>query len=195
MKTFFILPIFNKEDLLNNVLQGIVDSVTGDFKVVTILDGCTDKSESILLQFIENNNFKDKFDILYMNDVHEITCLNYALSHIKLMGPSPEDLIITVQDDVILQEKNLDNYLFSVWETIPDLGYLSLRLGCSLDSKNETLIESNFVESEYGHWKQIGRTDFQVLNQYDFELYEYAKTITFNRIVKVIKKNGTQKNR
>lgn len=174
MKTYFILPIFNKEDLIKDVLQGIVDSVAGEYKVVVVLDGCTDKSESILLEFIENNNLKEKFDILFMNDVHEITCLNYALTHIKLESPDPNDLIITVQDDVIIQEKNLDTYLFGVWDQIKDLGYLSLRLGCSVHSLNGTLNESNFVESEFGHWKQIGRNDYQLLEQYSFEETEVA---------------------
>jgi len=174
MKTYFILPIFNKEDLIHDVLEGIVNSVSGEYKVITILDGCIDKSESILLEFIDKNNLKDKFDILLMHDVHEITCLNYGLTHIKLLRPEPEDIVITVQDDVVIQEKNLDTYLFSVWNTIPELGYLSLRLGCDINSNNQTILESNFVESEFGHWKQIGRTDFQILNHYDFEETEVA---------------------
>jgi len=174
MKTYFILPIFNKEELIENVLEGITNSISGDYKVITILDGCTDQSESILYNFLYMNKLKDKFDILFMNDVHEITCLNYALAHIKLQDPDPEDLIITVQDDVIIQEKNLDIYLHNVWNHITDLGYLSLRLGCDLNSSNDTLIESNFVESEFGHWKQIGRKDFQMLNHYDFEETEIA---------------------
>ena len=51
-KAHYIITIHNKQDLIRNVLDGIVNSTKdSDYKVniVCVLDGCTDNSESIIL--------------------------------------------------------------------------------------------------------------------------------------------------
>lgn len=165
MKSFFILPIHNKEKLLSRVLQGIVSSVNHNYHVITILDGCTDSSKDILFNFINENKLNNHFSVSYMDDVHEITCLNHGLTKIRLMNPDSNDLVFTVQDDVILEEQNIDNkfnYLFSQEQK---LGYVSMRLGCDIVFLKDTIGEKNYVESEYGHWKQLNFNHFYCANQ------------------------------
>lgn len=113
MKSYIILPIYNREDILEDVLNGILNSFEGDTKIICILDGCTDSSEDILNNFISKN--KIDAGVHYMNDVHEITCLNYGLMQIKLMNPAENDLVFTVQDDVILEEKSIDKLFETLW--------------------------------------------------------------------------------
>jgi hypothetical protein len=165
MKSFFILPIHNKQELITQVLEGIVNSCEGDYHVVAILDGCKDLSKEKLLDFVTKNNLEKKFTISFMDDVHEITCLNHGLTKIRLMNPDPDDLIFTVQDDVILQEPSIDkkfNYLFTQEQ---NLGYVSMRLGCEIVNLQYTIGERNYVESEYGHWKQLGLNHFYCSSQ------------------------------
>jgi glycosyltransferase involved in cell wall biosynthesis len=165
MAAFFILPIHNKENLLEQVLNGIISSCHDNYHVIAILDGCTDNSKQILQDFIEKNKLSSRFTVSFMDDVHEITCLNHGLTKIRLMNPDPNDLIFTIQDDVILQESNIDkkfNYLFSQEK---NLGYVSMRLGCDIVDLNTTIGEKNYIESEYGHWKQLGLNNFYCATQ------------------------------
>ena len=170
MKSYFILPIHNKEDLLKRVLTGIVESCLGDFHVIALLDGCVDNSERALVDFINTNNISQKFTTLTMPDVHEITCLNYGLTKIRLMSPAPDDLVFTVQDDVVLQESCIDDKFRSLLAQHPNMGYVSMRLGCDLTYEFTTgmIGEQNLVESEFGHWKPLGWTHYTVVNHGDF---------------------------
>ena len=160
MKSYFILPIHNKEDLIVDAIKGIVASCVNEFHVVCVIDGCSDSSEEIVRHFISQNKLKDKFTILKMNDVHEITCLNYGLTQVKLMNPSDDDLIFTVQDVVIIQESEIDSKFANLFETYNDLGYVSMRLGSTIVNMGDTIGESNYVESVFGHWTQLGLNHF-----------------------------------
>ena len=158
LKSFFILPIHNKECLILDVLNGIKTSHSNYTKpvLICILDGCVDDSERIVRNFKED--FKDvlDLDILYQEDVHEITCLNVGLKHIKDNYPvGPNDLIFMVQDDVILEEPSIDLLFEKLFEENDNLGYVSMRLGVSLCVSNEEIQEFGFIESEFGHWDQM----------------------------------------
>ena len=170
MKSYFILPVHNKEDLLDRVLDGIVNSCQDDFHIVSLVDGCTDNSEHVINDFISNYKLEKKFTILKMPDVHEITCLNFGLTKIRLMNPGPDDLVFTVQDDVVLQELNIDKKFHTLFSNETNLGYVSMRLGCDLlYIANEGMIgERNLIESEFGHWKPLGWTHYTIVNHGDF---------------------------
>jgi len=175
LKSYFILPIHNKEALLENVLQGIVDSVSGDYKIIAILDGCTDKSEKILTRFIKQKKIQDKVKVLHLPDVHEITCLNHGLTQVKMDHPNDDDLVFTVQDDVILMEPNIDGLFRNLFNQIPNLGYVSMRLGAQLAYNGvDEITDDNWVESEFGHWKQLGWTHFKEAKHYEFHVTQLA---------------------
>jgi hypothetical protein len=153
--------VHNKGYLLKEVLLGIVNSCSQDYHVIVILDGCADNSEEELHSFVALHNLNPKFTILKMNDVHEITCLNYGLTQVKLMQADPEDLVFTVQDDVILQEQDIDGKFNFLFNSYPNLGYVSMRLGSDLIYFADGQIgETNYVESEFGHWKQLNNPNY-----------------------------------
>lgn len=170
MQSYFILPIHNKQDLLLDVLTGIVNSCSHDFHIIAIVDGCNDNSEAVLRDFIASYKIHKSSTVVIMPDVHEVTSLNYGLTKLRLMDLNANDLVFTVQDDVILQENNIDtkfDYLFSQEQ---NLGYVSMRLGCDLvfDHNNKIICETNLVESEFGHWKPLGLTHYQALPHNSF---------------------------
>lgn len=154
MKTFFVVPVFNKENLIEKVCNGILSSVSkgSDHTVVFVIDGCTDNSESILKK-IKNENVI----LIHTDDVHEIRSLNAGLNFIKNnLNPQKNDIVFTVQDDVIIQDDNIDLKFGKLFNRFPELGYVSWRLGCNLQSYGDTIHEYNFVESEFGHWSFHG---------------------------------------
>lgn len=159
MTAYFITPVHNKENLIEQVIDGIYRSVSEQmpYEIIFIIDGCTDGTEAILKKYIAENSLEDDVTLLYQNDVHEITSLNTGLEYIRdNCNPTPEDLVFTVQDDVILKEDNIDLIFKNLFEAYTDLGYISCRLGCNLHSSGSSISEYNFVESEFGHWKKLG---------------------------------------
>lgn len=168
MKSYFILPVHNKENLIEQVLEGIVSSCSGDYHIVCILDGCTDKSDQIVNAFVSTRNIHDKFTLLQMNDVHEITCLNYGLTQVKLFNPNDDDLIFTVQDDVVILEDNVDGKFADLFRMNTNLGYVSMRLGSRIVYMNDSIGETEYVESEFGHWKQLGLSHYYMVQHGEF---------------------------
>ena len=164
MKSFYIVPVYNKEFLIKDVLQGIVDNTSGDYKIITIIDGCTDNSEQVILDYVDRNKLQENILVKHQDNVHEILCLNYGLNQVKLSNPNDNDLIFTVQDDVILKEPNIDILFNNLFNTYDNLGYVSMRLGLDLKVVNNQLIEFNFVESEFGHWNQLNLHHYKKLN-------------------------------
>ena len=53
----YIVPIFNKEDVLPLTLEGIENCSSSDSKIILVVDGCTDRSEQIVDEFIKK--YKD----------------------------------------------------------------------------------------------------------------------------------------
>lgn len=168
MKSYFILPIHNKGYLIKNVLSGIVESCSGNYHVIALIDGCTDDTEEQLTNFITERQLKN-FTILKMDNVHEITCLNHGLTQVKMMNADPDDLVFTVQDDVILQEKNIDIKFKELFDFHTNLGYVSMRIGSELVySADGHINEKNYIESEFGHWKQLNLSHFTVATHNQF---------------------------
>ena len=46
-----IIPLYNKENFIENTIQSVLDQTFQDFEIIVINDGSTDKSEEKLLQF------------------------------------------------------------------------------------------------------------------------------------------------
>jgi len=101
--------------------------------------------------------------------------LNIGLSYIKdNCNPAPNDLIFTVQDDVILQEDDIDIRFKELFEEYNDLGYVSMRLGSKLSKAGNNLNESALIESEFGHWTQLGLNHFTKVNHMELMETEIA---------------------
>jgi hypothetical protein len=175
--SYYILPVHNKEELIENVLKGIETSHSNKTEptVICILDGCYDKTEEKVLAFKENYKYKNNFHILRMNDVHEIECLNTGLEFIeKNFSPKDEDLIFSIQDDVILDEPDIDLKFDTLFNDNTNLGYISMRLGVDVYTSGGDLKEENYKESEFGHWNQLQWNFHEVVKHNEFKVSEIA---------------------
>lgn len=98
--------------------MGVASCCSSESTIYTVLDGCTDNSEGIVDEFINNHSIK--VVKLKTPDVHEIKSINEALKHIN------EGYTICLQDDVILQEPDLEEKIISLYEQEgPNLGVVS----------------------------------------------------------------------
>lgn len=92
-----ILTVHNKDFLLQRVLDSIVKNTTGNYELIIVLDGCTDKSLEIVEKFI-NKNKSVRIKVLETPDVFETKANNVGLK--EACG----DYVIIVQDDIIINE-------------------------------------------------------------------------------------------
>ena len=114
----YIITIHNKESILEKTLLGVDACCSKDSVIYPVLDGCTDKSEEIVNNFVKKT--KRTVIIIKTPDVHEIKSINAALRQIK------EGFTICLQDDVILQEPDLEEKIKKLYqEEGPQLGVVS----------------------------------------------------------------------
>ncbi|MBB4803018.1 glycosyltransferase involved in cell wall biosynthesis [Flavobacterium nitrogenifigens] len=52
-----IIPLFNKENFIQNTIQSILDQTFQDYEIIIVNDGSTDKSEEKILQFKDSRIF------------------------------------------------------------------------------------------------------------------------------------------
>lgn len=91
------LTIHNKGFLLPQVLHAIKQNTVGTYEIVFVLDGCTDNSEELVLQWCKVNP-QIKSTVLYAPNVYETPANNMAA---KI---SSGKYILIVQDDCIVNE-------------------------------------------------------------------------------------------
>jgi GT2 family glycosyltransferase len=173
---YYIVTIHNKEHLIHRVLNGILFSTknsTSAIQIICVLDGCTDNSETIIDDFASHLSGNYHLHKLYENDVHELLSLNTALRYIDTLESDGEDIIFFLQDDVILEEENLGQLIQYLYDQNEKLGYISFRCGLFTDiDANGILYEHSFLESEYGHWKQLNLTHFVEVENKQFGICE-----------------------
>ena len=92
-----VLTIHNKEFLVDRVLRSILTLTTGDYELVIVFDGCSDKSEEKSLRILKQ--FPSlKYKIIHTPDVHETKANNAG------MRICTGDYLVIVQDDMIVNE-------------------------------------------------------------------------------------------
>jgi len=91
-----ILTIHNKEWLVQQVLDGIVKNTRGDYELIIVLDGCTDKSFNAVEDYFYGKNCN--VTIATTPDVYETKANNVGLKSAK------GEYVIIVQDDMIIKE-------------------------------------------------------------------------------------------
>ena len=90
-----VLTVFNKEDMVGEVIDSIFEKTTGEYNLYIVLDGCTDNSESIVKEKV---NGRENCHIIYEDNVFETKANNSGIR----AGESP--YIIIVQDDMVILE-------------------------------------------------------------------------------------------
>jgi glycosyltransferase involved in cell wall biosynthesis len=147
MKIDYIVTIHNSGDILPRVLQGIINAKQNPGAILCMVDGCTDNCGAIVTGFAHEYSGYDIRRIDLPN-VYEIRAINAGLAEIA--AAEIPDYIVTVQDDVILQEPNLETIIPKLYYQFPRLGYLTFRAAMNLETITESpwLKEIDVVESE-----------------------------------------------
>jgi len=150
----YIITIHNKEKLIKQVLEAIENLASENSIIYPVLDGCTDNSENITLEFKKNS--KHKVIITKTPDVHELKSINAALRQIS------QGHLVILQDDVILQEDNLEEKILQLYKEHQNLGVVSFCRAVNL--KKSTLwqqlrflsftplaTEKDLIQAEHDH--------------------------------------------
>lgn len=124
----YIVPIFNKEDILKDTLEAIERCASSESKIIMVVDGCTDNSESIVDEFSKNSSHKTVK--LLMPNVHMLLSVNEGLKQVN-SGYS-----VIMQDDIILQDSDIENKVIELYGSINNLGVISLRYGSNIGVTN-----------------------------------------------------------
>jgi len=121
----YIIPIFNKQDVLPLTLAGIDRCASRDALIYTILDGCTDGSERVVDEF-QTRTGRNVVKI-HMPNVHMLRSVNAAL---RLVAGG---FTVVTQDDIILTDPQMETKVRDLYERMgPRLGVISFRLGANV---------------------------------------------------------------
>ncbi len=152
----YIVTIHNSGFLLQRVLEGIHDGMRHKGHIYAVIDGCTDDSEAVV------DAMTEQYDLplikIYMPDVHEILSLNAALH--RIYDKKDCDYIVTVQDDVVLQDEKFEDKVIALYQKFPQLGHLSGFLGANLGAEPHlpicNTIENICTAGDHGEKLQLG---------------------------------------
>lgn len=121
----YIIPIFNKEDILPMTLDGIDRCASRNARIFTVIDGCTDRSEQVVDEFAKRTG-RDVVKI-HMPDVHMLRSVNAALKQVE------QGFSVIMQDDIILEDEKFEEKISALYQKMGDrLGVVSLRLGANV---------------------------------------------------------------
>ena len=116
----FILTVHNKEFLLLRVLESIKKFSSGNYELIIVLDGCTDRSAEIANQF-KNVNPQIKIIIITTPDVFEVKANNAGLR----IGTG--EIAIIIQDDMIVNENNWNERITKPFRMFDDVFAVTAR--------------------------------------------------------------------
>lgn len=117
-----ILPIYNREDIIERVLDGIHNNISDNvIELLLIFDGCTDNSEEKAWNII--NKFKIPVGISHTPDLNEVLTNNFGLK--MAYGK----YCCLIQDDMIIKEPEFDKRLLKPFKVLNNVFAVSGRDG------------------------------------------------------------------
>lgn len=144
----YIITCHNSEGMIDRVLTGVQRAVNGapagtNAECIAVLDGCTDGTAEKVAAYPWVRTVETP-------DVHELLSINAGL---QAAFQDDVGFNIILQDDVILNEPDLEQLIIGLYNMVPYLGYVSLRLGVDFghdDGSAALLPETHNLESIYG---------------------------------------------
>lgn len=122
----FVIPVFNQEDRISNVLQGIFQNATTPFELVVIDDASEDSSVKVMIERL--TEFSRSSPIMkearlwqFAEPQYETACDDFGIRDAKTPW------IIEIQADMTLTEFGFDRKLLSAISRYPDLLMISGR--------------------------------------------------------------------
>lgn len=144
----YIVPIFNKEDILPATLAGVEKVAGKNSELMLIVDGCTDRSEQIVDEFIKNSSHK--VHKILMPNVHMLLSVNAGLRKVT------SGFSIIMQDDIILEDLDSEEKINELYRQMNHkLGVISFRYGSNI---------------KFANWKTriLNQTFFNLIEEHDF---------------------------
>lgn len=95
-----VISVFNQEKIIERILAGVCRNTLTPFNLILVFDGCVDQTKSKALAWLEKNRPAHMLQLVTQDapDVYETKATNIGLKLGK------EDYIITMQDDMEIQE-------------------------------------------------------------------------------------------
>lgn len=145
------LTIHNKQDILLDVLNGIFNNTISKFEFIAVLDGCTDNSEKIVLDFLQNNKNKNlvHFNVLYADNVFETKANNIAAK------ASNGRYIVIVQDDCVITEYGWDERILRPFKYYRDVFAVSGNCAHNWKFNENRKDDLHFFPAEPKDWCDI----------------------------------------
>jgi glycosyltransferase involved in cell wall biosynthesis len=121
----YIVPIFNKEDILPFTLEGIDNCASSNSRIYTVIDGCTDRSEQVVDDFIKRTG--RNVVKIHMPDVHMLRSVNAALKQVN------RGFSVVMQDDIIIEDEKFEEKISDLYNRMGErLGVVSIRLAANV---------------------------------------------------------------
>ena len=95
-----VISIFNQEKIIERILAGVCRNTLTPFNLILVFDGCVDQTKPKALAWLEKNRPSSMLELVTTDapNVYETKATNIGLRLGK------EDYIITMQDDMEIQE-------------------------------------------------------------------------------------------
>ena len=108
------LSIHNQENIIEQILFGILNNMSDNVKeLIIVLDGCIDATESKVISILKTLKIPNK--IFYADNVWETKANNITFKNATC------DYILTLQDDMLIQEKDFDKRLMNPFEVVDNV--------------------------------------------------------------------------
>ena len=116
-----ILTVHNQEDIIKDVLEGIEKNTTGSYELILVIDGCTDGTEKVIVDYLDDSSLSSKVKFKYADNVFETKANNIGL--LEAIGK----YVIIVQDDMIIRENGWNQRMRKPFDSFDDVFAVTAR--------------------------------------------------------------------
>ncbi len=154
-----VISVHNQEQLIQRVLVGIFNSTTTPFNLILVFDGCTDKSLDVSQQFLKNtkSSFLKNLAITTADNVYETKANNIGF---RL---SREKYLITLQDDVVIEEKGWERRLTYPLRAFDDIFAVTSRVALNMRYFDDKILP-RYVNCAGREFLSLPRNTFAIRN-------------------------------
>ena len=182
MQNTIILTVHNKERTIKIILENLFKNTSEiTKKIIIILDGCTDKTNLYVNEFVKKRRYLFKVQLLYTDDIWETKANNVGLREVNT------EYATIVQDDMLIKQKNWDLTLIDNFNKY-DLFAVSGRSAHNFRFENNKFLVVNIFGREYPFSSNnlFGRFFAKILSLLKFYwIYKYfnffSKRLVVNR--------------
>jgi glycosyltransferase involved in cell wall biosynthesis len=111
-----ILTIYNQDSIIASILNGIWKNISNNVKeIIIVFDGCTDMTKPVVMEFLNTFPFKIPVRTFETPNIWETKANNFGFMQ------SSCKYSLTIQDDIMMTEKDFDKRLLKPFLVIDDL--------------------------------------------------------------------------